>query len=122
MPRLPERNKQTIYYALYSTKTPNVDSAGRRTGTWTITYGDPVSAKMTVSGAKGAADIAVFGVDLNYNKVLYTDDINCPIKEDSVLWVGADPNNDEYNYVVVRIAKGLTNIAYAIREVNVSNA
>ena len=61
-----QRNKRTIYYALYQGVTEITDEYGYYTGEVEITYGNPVKAKMNVSGGRGAADIEMFGIDNPY--------------------------------------------------------
>lgn len=114
-----ERNKQTIYYALFNGYVDAVDSHGYKTGEKTKSYTDPVAYRVNVSPARGNADREVFGIDCNYTKTMTTADKNCPIKEDSVLWVGVEPS-EPYNFVVSRKAVGLFDVAYAIREVTLS--
>ena len=57
--------------------------------------------------------------------MIVTDDLTCPIDENSVLFVDKLPEYSEdgtplYDYVVKRVAKSLNAIAYAIQKVNVS--
>lgn len=112
------RNKQTIYYALYKSKTNVYDTDGLYTGGQSITYEAPVKTRMNVSPGKGEADVAMFGIDVSYSRVMVTDDLSCPIAEDSVVWIDETPNltNDNFNYRVVRVAKSLNSIKYAIQE------
>lgn len=113
------RNKQTVYYALYSGKTKTYDSDGLFTGDYSIAYATPVKTAMNVSAARGGAVVEMFGINTNYTRVLVTDDLNCPIDETSVLWIGATPNSaaDNFNYRVVAVGKSLNSIAFAIAEV-----
>ena len=114
-----KRNKQKIYYALYGSTTPILDDDGMDTGETQLGYGAPVVAWMNVSANKGEASVEPFGVDLDYTKTLMTDDINCPIEETSRLWIGREPS-EPYNYAVVKVAKSLNHIQYAVKEVEVS--
>lgn len=114
-----ERNKQTIYYSLYKGKAPVVDADGFMTSEYTVQYDDPVEYRINVSAAKGEADLELFGITTGYTKVMVTTDIGCPIDEKTILWVDANPETDEHNFVVVKKAKSLNSIAYAIREVEV---
>ncbi len=113
------RNKQTVYYALYTGKTKVYDTDGLFTGDHKPTYATPVKTAMNVSPARGAASVEMFGVNTNYSRVLVTDDLSCPITETSVLWIGGEPNNTatNFNYRVVRIGKSLNSITYAVDEV-----
>ena len=114
-----ERNKQLIYYALYEGKVDKVDKSGYKTGEKVKTYSDPVPLRINVSPARGNADRDGFGIDLNYSRTMSTADVDCPIAEDSLLWIGIEPTAP-HNYVVVRKAVSFHDIVYAIREVTLS--
>lgn len=118
-------NKQTIYYSLYNGK-EDVIIDGHRTGEKRNSYSSPVKARMNVSAAKGTADTEQFGITDEYTKTIVTDDMACPIDTDSILWIGIAPDvNGEsgavkHNYKVVRVAKSINSITYAVAEVKVS--
>ena len=113
-----EINKQTIYYALFNGYTDAVDSSGYKTGEKTKTYTTPVAYRINVSPARGNAVREIFGIDCDYTHTMSTADLDCPIAEDSVLWVGITPdNNTNPNFIVVRKSKSLNDIIYGIREV-----
>ena len=114
-----ERNKQRIYYALYTGKVDAVDANGYKTGEKTKSYSDPVSFRINVSPARGNADREIFGIDLSYTRTMTTDKLDCPIDVDTILWVGRD-TSEPHNYIVVRKAQSLNDIVYAIREVTIS--
>lgn len=114
-----ERNKQLIYYALFQGYTDTVDTSGYKTGEKTKTYSEPVSLRINVSPARGNADRDIFGINLEYSRSMTTADLNCPIQEDTVLWIDKE-STDPPNYVVIRKAVGLNDIVYAIREVTLS--
>ena len=113
------RNNQNVGYALYDGAYKVQNANGKLTGESIQTYGDPVYMPMNVSAARGSSDIEMFGIDTPYTKTLTTCDMTCPIAEDSVLWIDADPQTEPYNYVVVRIARSLNSITYAVKEVDV---
>ena len=115
------RNKQTIYYALYSTKTDTVDEYGDYNGEPVASYSTPVEIKANVSASRGSADSELFGIDLDYTRTICIEDVNCPIKEDSILWIGITPDKDtKHNYIVKAVAISLNNTVYAVKEVDVS--
>jgi len=124
------RNKQRIYYSLYSSKTPILDEYGNQTGEYETTYATPVALDINVSAARGTSDVEQFGINLNYTKSMVTNDLTCPIDETSRLWVNKypfvlDDNNNvasitPHNYVVVSVAKSINSITYAIKEVSVT--
>lgn len=111
-----KRNQQTFYYALYNSKEAVVDDWGYETGEDDITYTDPVEMTASISTATGATITEQFGTDVDYDKVILTHDLSCPIDEHSVLWVDTDTSND-FDYIVKRVAKSLNCIAYAISKV-----
>lgn len=126
-----QRNQQTFYYALYQGISDVSDSSGFKTGEKKVTYGNPVEMNANISPADGSASDAIFGKDLQYSKTLVTCNMDCPIDEESVLWVGKDPYVSQvsgsstisvltpYNYTVTRVAKGLNSIVYALQQVDV---
>ena len=118
-----EINKQTIYYAAYLSNVNAVNGSGQKTGEKQKTYSTPVAFRINVSSARGNADRDIFGINCNYTHTMSTADLDCPITETSVLWVGITPgenNTTPPNFVVVRKAKSLHDIVYAIREVTLS--
>lgn len=116
------RNKQTIYYALYTGDTENTD-ATLYTGEVVANFATPVAIRASVSAARGTSDIDLFGVNTSYNKTIIVDDLDCPIDEHSRLWVGREPTASNgvsvpHNYEVVMVAKSLNHITYAVQQVD----
>lgn len=122
------RNKQTLYYSLYSGKTAVNDADGLFTGEYKESYATPVTTRMNISPANGRSALEAFGITTNYDKVLVTDDMSCPIAEDTILWIGIEPTSvvngvtvsNPHNFVVNRVAKSLNSIVYGVTEVSVS--
>lgn len=110
-------NKQDVYYALPISRTDRVDEYGNITGQTDITYSDPIKVRMNVSAARGTSEVEQFGMNVNYNKTMLTSDMNCPIDESAILWLGKTPTDGSHNYVVSAVAKSINSIAYAVREV-----
>ena len=120
-----KRNNKTFWYALYVGETEKVDGSGNYTGEIGPGYSEPVSMKANVSAARGNADTELFGTDLQYSKTILTDDLGCPITEQSILWIDCSPTDGSgrpvpHNYVVAGIAESLNNLLIAIREVKVT--
>lgn len=120
-----ERNKQDIWYALMNSVVDAVDDSGYKTGELTKTYSAPTHFRINVSPARGNAEREGFGIDCVYSKTMSTADKNCPIEEDTLLWIGIAPSTSTvstipHNYYVVRKAESLNDIVYAIREVTLS--
>ena len=114
------RNKQTVYYALYTGEAVARDAEGYVTGERPAEYSEPVAVRMSVSAARGSAELDQFGAGTDYTHTLVTSDLTCPINENSILWIGRTPENDtKHNFVVSRVAKSLNSVTYAVREVSV---
>lgn len=121
-----ERNKQTFWYLLYDTGAAIADDDGYETGEESTAYKDAVAFRANISAATGAAQTEQFGNLAEYDKVIVTDDMTCPIDENTVLFIDKEPEYSDpghrplYDYIVKRVAKSINSISYAIRKVNVS--
>ena len=120
-----ERNKRTFYYALYEKTEQIKDEYGNETGQSRNIYGKPIPLKANVSAATGEAQMEQFGNMVTYDRVIISDNMNCPINEDSVLCVDREPSYNAdgdliYDYVVKRVARSLNTVSYAISKVDVS--
>lgn len=142
-----KRNERTFYYCLYSDKIAIIDENGNETGEKIITYEDAAPMRANVSQATGQSNTEQFGNLDNYDKVIVTDWMECPIDENSVLFIDKEPEYGEAvtidyresdtlfgddtatpvtvqvplpDYVVLRVAKSLNVIAIAVRKVEVS--
>lgn len=118
------RNKTTIWYALCTGKTELVDEYGNRTGQYELTYSEPQAAAMNIRWNDGAVRLEGFGLNDSGKRRMVTDDMNCPIAIDSILWIGIEPNalgTVPQNYVVVGSPqKSLNHIVYIVEECNAS--
>lgn len=123
------RNKQRIYYALYSkgNPVPILDQWGNETGEYKTVYGKPVELLANVSASRGNASEDMFGISAVYDKALNPLPLDCPIDEYSLLWVDRMPvlefdgsTKTPHDYVVERVARSLNHKAYAVRRVEVS--
>lgn len=120
-----DRNKRTIYYALYLGKTQIKDANGLVTGSERINYSVPIKMRVNVSAQKGYSSAELFGTLLDYTVTAITSDMGCPIDEHSVVWYEKEPMavidgqtvELPYNYVVVGVSRSLNNIAYALKKV-----
>ena len=79
-------------------------------------------------GSQGMVTLEPYGITTAYTHRMVTEDLNCPINEESLIWVGKKPTetvNGEvrqvpHNFKVVRVARSLNHIIYYVKEVDVS--
>lgn len=81
--------------------------------------------RASVSAAQGSAQVEQFGDFTAYDKVIITDNMCCPINENTVIFLDKKPKYDRdgnplYDYIVRRVARSLNLIAYAVSKVEVS--
>ena len=125
--RLQKRNLKSVWYCLYAGKSAVKDEDDFETGEYEVTYQNPVEIKCNVSPAMGQSQLGMFGNLESYDKVIVTDDINCPIDESTVLFIDRVPTKEDgeyvfdYDYVVRRVAKSLNSIAIAVSKVTVDS-
>lgn len=100
--RVLHRNKRPIYYAVYEGKEEIVKD-GLYTGSYKKLYGDVAVQKMDVGASRTAygfvssvVTMEYHGLDKPYSKVALTDNMNCPITEESVIWLDMG-NLSEYS-------------------------
>lgn len=109
-------NTQQIWYATQTGYT-DILVAGYKTGEKEKTYTSAVSMWANVSPQRGNADFEPFGVALDYDRTIVTADMDCPIDEHTVLWIGTSASSGPHNYIVRKVARSLNSITYAIKEV-----
>lgn len=122
--RLCNRNLKNFFYALFDSKVPIVDANGHNTGRYELKYQNPEEMTAYISAARGVSDTEQFGVSLDYERTIITDDMDCPINETSILWIDVVPEIDgegktatPNDYKVVKVAKSINYISYAIKKV-----
>lgn len=119
-----ERNKSVVYYCCYKSREPITDSSGWETSEYRLFYEDAVPVRCNVSPAKGYAQVEQFGNLDSYDKVLVTDQTDCPIDENSVLFVDKPPvykdGSPLYDYTVKRVARSKNVLAVALSKVKIS--
>lgn len=123
-----QRNGKTFWYRLLTSPVSAItDTDGNETGEYETTYGEAVKARASISAAKGVSALEQFGNLDNYDKVIVTTDMSCPIDENTVLYIDTCPHKDRitgkyspYDYVVVRVARSWNVISIAVRKVDVS--
>lgn len=113
-----QRNKRTIHYALYNGITSGIDDDGNYTGEPVVTYGSVVTAKMNVSGGRGAAEIELFGVDNPFTRTCVTDDLSTKFDTDTIFWFEADPATEAHNYRCTGVSRTVNQVVIAIAEID----
>lgn len=129
-----EINKSTIWYSniVPGETVPVLDEDGLETGDYQPKYTTPQSARVALSEniglnnltAQGVADIGPYGIRTNYTHRMITEDMNCPIDEESIIWHERDPGDNPYdvpyNFRVIRVSKTFNYKTYYLRQVWVS--
>ena len=116
-----QRNKRTIWYALYNGVTEVVDDDGNYTGEQEVSYGEPIQARMNVSGGRGQAEIELFGVDNPFTRTAVTDDLTTLFNTDTIFWFEADPETDPHNYRCTGISRTINQVVIALAELDVTH-
>lgn len=116
-----QRGLRPIYYSLYLDEgKPNYDEDGYEIGEPSPSYSDPVEIYVNYGPQKKRAEAELFGILEEYDLTFSVCDTECPIDEQSRIWVDRDPETEPYNYIVKR--KGTTkNVTiYGLKAVNMS--
>lgn len=123
--RCMRRNKTKFAYATFEMSTPHYDEYGNLTYEQDVTHSKPKFSKANISAARNTSVVQLFGMDINYDKVIVMDKTD--IDENSILWVDRLPvlNDDgttdtPHDYIVRRVSKSLNSVAIAIARVDVS--
>lgn len=142
------RNKKDLWYANPTGSEYVSDNNGLKTGEKRQIYATPVKVRMSMAissgannlGSQGIASLEPYGIVTGYTARAVTEDLNCPMEEQSRVWYGILPTHTEtqtitangqtttqevevpnpYNYTVVRKAISLNHIIYYLKEVDVS--
>ena len=109
------RNDKDFWYCMYdpTVKYILIDENGNETGEVAPKYGEAIPFWANVSPAIGQAQFEQFGNLGNYDRVIVTRDMTCPVNETAVLFIDKQP---EYKEVT---AYGLDAIAIAVSKVTV---
>ncbi len=115
--RTVKRNKRPVAYAFYQSVTELTDDDGLLTGEYQVHYTDPVKTLMNVSGGRGQADIALFGLTQTFARTATTEDLKTPFNTQTVFWVEADPDTEPFDYRVVAVSRTINQVVLALAEV-----
>ena len=143
-----ERNKKPLWYANRTGETYATDTNGFKTGEKVQAYDTPQQMRCSMSissganniGSQGMATLNSYGIETGYTHNAVTEDMNCPLAEDGIVWYERLPSHTEtitktvngqqvtedvvvpnpHNYVVVRKAESLNHLIYYLKEVDAS--
>lgn len=121
------RNKQDVWFANRTGRVPVIED-GRRTGEYNETYSAPTKLRMSLSissgannlGSQGMAEMQRYGITTAYTHRMVTEDMNCPITEESIIWYRRTPgeyfDSVPHNFKVVRKSASLNHMIYYLKE------
>ena len=120
--RTVKRNKRPVAFAFYQGVTELTDDDGLLTGEYEVSYTEPVKTLMNVSGGRGQADIALFGLTQTFARTATTEDLTTPFNTQTVMWVEKDPDTEPFDYRVVAVSRTINQVVLALAEVETDEA
>ena len=118
--RTVKRNKRPVAYAFYQGTTELTDSDGNLTGEYSVQYTEPVKTLMNVSGGRGQADIALFGLTQTFARTATTEDLDTKWNTETVFWIETDPDSEPFDYRVAAVSRTINQVVLALAEVEVN--
>lgn len=115
--RTVKRNKRPVAYAFYDGVTELTDTDGNLTGEYSVQYTIPAKTLMNVSGGRGQADIALFGLTQTFARTATTEDLTTPFNTQTVFWVEKNPDTEPFDYRVVAVSRTINQVVLALAEV-----
>lgn len=115
--RTVKRNKRPVAYAFYDGVDELSDADGNLTGEYEVSYTKPVKTLMNVSGGRGQADIALFGLTQTFARTATTEDLVTPFNTQTVFWIEKDPDTEPFDYRVVAVSRTINQVVLALAEV-----
>jgi hypothetical protein len=106
-----------VAYAFYQGVTELTDSDGNLTGEYSVQYTEPTKALMNVSGGRGQADIAMFGLTQTFGRTATTEDLDVDWNTETVMWIETDPDTEPFDYRVVAVSRTINQVVLALSEV-----
>ena len=129
-----KKNKQKMYYALFSDAIPvydyYIDSDGNKipldTGEFQIGYYEPKEFHGNIAMSGGESRNVEYGIDTSqYSAVLLVGKELLPIDETSVIWFETEPvygpdgsvDGNSADYTVVKVVPSLNEVKYLLKKV-----
>lgn len=113
-----KRNQKSIYYANLLEIQHAKDEYGHLTGEDIPVYDEKKALDIYVSANTGDISSQMFGNLSDYDRIMSISDVNCPIDEDSLLWIDV-PESEPHNFIVKKKAVSLNETVFAIKQVTV---
>lgn len=115
------KNRQLLYYAVFASKTEILDEYSNPTGTYTITYTDPIAAEWNISTVDSDAEVELFGIAAFETIRIVPDKLPDGFDAASIIWYGVE-TTEPHNYAIAGIRKTLNTVTIYARRVDVSYA
>ena len=112
-----KRNKRPVAFSFYQGVTEQTDGDGNYTGEYVVTYTTPTKTLMNVSGGRGQADIALFGLTDTFARTATTEDLTTNFSTETVFWIETDTDTEPFDYRVVAISRTINQVVLALAEV-----
>ena len=109
-------------FAFYQGVTELTDDDGLLTGEYEVSYTEPTKTLMNVSGGRGQADIALFGLTQTFARTATTEDLTTPFNTQTVFWIETDPDTEPFDYRVVAVSRTINQVVLALAEVETDEA
>lgn len=113
-----KRNRTRFHYALYEGIEDVINEDGEITGEKALQFGDITEMRAYITPKAKNTQIEPYGVEHNYTRRIITDDMNCPITEQSQIWID-EPITKPYDYIVKKVSKSLNHIIIEVKAVKV---
>lgn len=115
--RTSQRDRRPVAYAFYDGAQELTDTYGNYTGEYTVSYTSPVKTYMNVSGGRGQADIALFGLTQTFSRTAITEDLETDFNTETVFWIENDPDTEPFDYRVAAVSRTVNQVVLALAEV-----
>ena len=119
--RTTQRDKRPVAYASYDGAYELQDDDGNYTGEYRVEYTTPVKTLMNVSGGRGQADIALFGLTQTFSRTATTQDLETNWNTEMVFWVEANPDTEPFDYRVAAVSRTINQVVIALAEVDITH-
>lgn len=117
--RCMDKSRHGVFVSRFEGKRPETDSQGRLTGRHEMSYTEPVEVLASVSSARGQAQDSMFGLNLDYDRIVAIDDPSFAIDESSRVWI-EHAADEPFDYAVKCVSRSESYTVVAVKRVEVS--